>query len=250
MNQSIKRNRRVLSRIVTVIAALSTPVQLRLAAQDHPQQKQSPPAKDAVTANYNLLVASGFLCDPSDSTACPAVAKAGNGATIEITGAGTLGLANSSLNAAGAFTEKTPTGEIVTTGVWMATELVSFESYGLAPGALLRDYPQFRRPGVFVMAGPTMPGPVAGIMAGPMAAGGLAVIRIRLLPDAGSPADAILRVNCAKGKVPEEEQSDGVRLDITGGPVFDEQVSGHTVFLLQRPGPNLSWKRPAGSQKQ
>jgi hypothetical protein len=72
------------------------------------------------------------------------------------------------------------------------------------------------------------------------------VIRIRLLPDAGTPTDALLRVNCAKGKVPEDEQGDGVRLTIEGrGPVFDEQVSGHTVFLLQRPAPNFAWKAPA-----
>jgi hypothetical protein len=88
------------------------------------------------------------------------------------------------------------------------------------------------------------------MMAGPVAAGGLAVIRIRLLPDAGSPTDAILRVNCARGKVPAEEQSDGVRLTITGGPVFDEQVSGRTVFLLQRPMPNFAWKQATGSQGQ
>jgi hypothetical protein len=76
------------------------------------------------------------------------------------------------------------------------------------------------------------------------------MIRIRLLPDAGSPSDGILRVNCAKGKVPQDEQSDGVRLDVTGGPAFDEHVSGRTIFLLQRPGPNFGWKPPAGSQKQ
>jgi len=76
------------------------------------------------------------------------------------------------------------------------------------------------------------------------------VIHIRLLPDAGSPGEAILRVNCAKGKVPENEQSDGVRLDITGGPAFEEPVSGRTLFLLQRPGPNLGWKGAAASQRQ
>ena len=27
-------------------------------------------------ANYNFLIASGFLCDPNDSTTCPAVARA------------------------------------------------------------------------------------------------------------------------------------------------------------------------------
>jgi hypothetical protein len=68
------------------------------------------------------------------------------------------------------------------------------------------------------------------------------VIRIRLLPDAGSPTDAVLRVNCAKGKVPDDWPSDGVRLAITGGEEFDEQLGGRTVFLLRRPGPNFAWK--------
>jgi hypothetical protein len=61
-------------------------------------------------------------------------------------------------------------------------------------------------------------GPMRMLRAGPLAAGGLAVVRIRLLPDAGSPQDALLRVNWAKGKVPEEEQTDGVKLTIIGGP--------------------------------
>ena len=170
-----------------------------------------------------------------------------DGETIEISGAGTLDLAGKSVTATGAFIEKTPNGYIVTASVWTATRLVSFDSYGIDPGALLRDYPQFRRLGAFPKGGPMVPGlmmagPMASLMAGPLAAGGLAVIRIRLLPDAGSPGDALLRVNCAKGKAPEDEQSDGIRLTITGGPAFDDQVSGRTVFLLRRPMPNFAWK--------
>ena len=240
------------SLVVIVIAVLAIPVRLRVYAQDQPQQKQALTANAPASGSYNFLIASGFLCDPNDSTQCPAVARSSDGETVEISGAGTLGLANKSVTAAGAFTEKTPTGEIVATGVWTATELVSFDSYGVDPGALLRDYPQFRRLGLFVMAGPKMPGPMAGpmagLMAGPIAAGGVAVIRIRLLADAGSSGEAILRVTCAKGKVPEDEQSDGVRLDITGGPAFEEQVSGRTVFLLQRPGPNFGWKQAEGQK--
>jgi len=176
------------------------------------------------------------------------VARAGDGETVEVSGAGALNQASESVTGAGAFTEKSPDGYVVTTGVWTATELVSFQPYGIALGALQRDYPQFRRLGPFAMGGPMMPGPMAGLMAGPVAAGGLAVIRIRLLPDAGSPTDAVLRVNCAKGNVREGEQSDGVRLTITGGPVFDDQVSGRAVFLLQRPVPKFAWKQAAGQK--
>jgi len=237
-------------KIATTMALLAIPARFRLASQDQPQPRQASPASSAATANYNFLIASGFLCDPPDPDVCPAVARASDGETVEITGAGTLDVASKSVTGAGAFTQKATTGDIVTTGVWTATGLVSFESYGIAPGALLREYPQFRRLGPFLMGRGMMPGPMAGLMTGPVAAGGVALIRIRLLPDAGTPTDAILRVNCAKGKVPEDTQTDGVRLNITSGPAFDEQVSGRTVFLLQRPGPNFGWQRVPGSQKQ
>ena len=248
----MKRNARASIIVITLVAALAIPVRLRLAAQDQPQQKEELPRSSLASANYNFLVGSGFLCDPNDSATCPAVAKAGNGETIEISGAGTLSLANNSVTAAGAFTEKAPTEEIVTTGVWTATALVSFKSYGIAPGALLVDYPKLRTLGPSSMRRSMMSGPMAGLMAGPIAAGGLAVMRIRLLPDAGSPRDAVLQVNCAKGKVPPDQPRDGVRLVIQGGgPQFDEEVSGRTVFLLQRPGPNLAWKGPtaAGAER-
>ena len=76
------------------------------------------------------------------------------------------------------------------------------------------------------------------------------MIHIRLLPDAGSPSDAVLQVNCAKGKVPEGRPGDGIRLAVTGGPEFDEQLGGRTVFLLRRPGPNFAWKQAPGNHAQ
>jgi hypothetical protein len=239
----MKRN---LEKIAVLIAVLAVSVQLQSRAQEQLRQKQAPPRFTLATASYNFLIASGFLCDNADG--CPAVAQAGDGETVEISGAGRLDLADKSVTAAGTFTQKTSAGTISTTGVWTATGLVSFQSYGIAPFALLRDYPQLRTVGTFSMGRPMMPrmmmaGPMGMLMAGPLPAGGLAVIRIHLLPDAGSPQEALLRVNCAKGKVPEEEQTDGVRLTITGGPAFDVPVSGHTVFLLQVPMPEFAWKK-------
>jgi len=247
----MKRDRRTLITVVTVLAALSVPVRLRLAAQDKPQAKTEPSGSTVAIANYNFLIGSGLLCDSDDSTACPAVAKGANGETIEINGAGTLNLANKSVTAAGAFTQRTPTGDIVSTGVWAATELVSLDSYGLAPGALQLDYPKLRAFGPLAVGLGKMAGPMAGMMTGPVAAGGLAVIHIRLLPDAGSPRDAVLQVNCAKGKVPPDRPGDGVTLVIQGGgPRFDEQVSGRTVFLLRRPGPNAAWNSPTAGDTE
>jgi len=240
---------RTLVTVVTMFAALAIPVRLQLAAQDQRQPKEEKPRFTAATANYNFLIGSGLLCDSDDSTACPAVARAANEDTIDISGAGTLDVASKSVIAAGAFAEKTWAGDIVTTGVWTATELVSFQSYGVAPGALQFDHPRLRTLGAFPMG--KMPAPMAAIRAGPVAAGGAAVIRIHLLPDAGSPRDAVLQINCAKGKVPPDQPGDGVRLVIeAGGPRFDEQVSGRTVFLLRRPGPNAAWNSPTAGDTE
>ena len=228
-----------LTKLIIVIAVLAVPAPLRLRAQGLPQPRQAPPRFTLATANYNFLIASGFLCDNADG--CPAVAQASDGETIEISGAGTLSLADKSVTAAGSFIQKADSGNISATGVWTATRLVSFEPYGIVPFALLRDYPQLRTVRMSSMGRPMMPGlmmaagPMAALMPGPLAAGGLAMIRVRLLPDAGAPEDALLSVNCAQGKVPEQEQTDGVKLTITGGTAFGVTMGGRAVFLLQRP---------------
>lgn len=242
-----------LTKIVIAIAVLAVAAPLRLRAQAQPQPRQAPPRFTLATANYNFLIASGFLCDNADG--CPAVAQAGDGETIEISGAGTLDLADKSVTAAGSFVQKADSGATTATGVWTATRLVRFEPYGVAPFALLRDYPELRTVRMSSMGRPMMPallmaaGPVAALMPGPLAAGGLAVIGVRLLPDAGSAEDALLSVNCAQGKVPEQEQTDGVKLTITGGPAFDMQVCGRAVFLLLRPTPNAGRRGPVAQQR-
>ena len=86
--------------------------------------------------NYIFLLASGYLCDQGDSANCPAVAKSTNGDTYEISGAGTFDPQSKSVKAAGTFNHKATNGTILDTGVWLASELISFDSYGIAPGAL------------------------------------------------------------------------------------------------------------------
>lgn len=228
----MKSNSKTLVTFVILAAALSIPTGSG-AVQDQPENKI--PSYTAGIADYNFLIASGFLCDADHFRDCPAVAQTANGESIEIDGAGTLNVANKSVVGAGAFTERTRMGEVVTTGTWVATGLMNFQSYGLAPGALQLDYPKLRafRP-PFMSLG-KVPDPMSAAMAGPVAVGGLAVIGIRLLPDVGNPAEAVLQVRCGRGKVPEG-QGDGIRVTITGGAVFDQQVSGTAVFLLRRSG--------------
>jgi hypothetical protein len=190
------------------------------------------------SANYAFLVAAGFLCDSGDSATCPAVVKSANGDSYEMSGAGTLTTQSKSVTAAGSFTHKSADGMVLETGVWIASELVSFDSYGIAPGALPRGGRAF---------GPPQSGPMRSRMfSGSMAAGGLAVLRIRLLPVRGLSKNATLQVNCAIGKVPPEHQVEGIRLALEGGSVeFNEEVSGRALFLLTRPGASAASKAPS-----
>jgi len=180
------------------------------------------------SANYTFLLASGFLCDPGDTATCPAVVKSANGDSYEMSGAGTLSTQSKSVTAAGTFTHKSTDGVVLETGVWIVSELVSFDSYGIAPGALMRGGRAF---------GPPQFGPMRlRMFSGSMPAGGLAVFRIRLLPVWGLSKNAMLQVNCALGKVPDERQTEGIRLRFEGsGGEFDEELGGRTLFLLTRP---------------
>lgn len=189
------------------------------------------------SAKYTFLVASGFLCDPGDSATCPAVVKSATGDSYEISGAGTFDAQNKSVQAAGTFTHQAPNGNVIETGVWIASELVSFESYGVAPGAL-------RQKGIAL--GPKPFGPKRLPMAsGPMPTGGLAVFRIRLLPMSGASKTAVLQVNCALGNVPAERQIEGIRLSLErNGTEFSLEVSGRVMFLSMSPEVSAPVKTP------
>jgi hypothetical protein len=217
--EQIVPSKRAVTNVVMVWVAVLTLAGLLGAVQ----------AKAQITSsNYAFLVASGFLCD-ADSAACPAVVKSVNGESYEMSGAGTLDAQSKSVTAAGTYAHKSPDGNVLETGVWIASELVSFDSYGVAPGAAMRGGGDF---------GPPQFGPMRWrIYASSMPAGGLAVFHVRLLPMWGASKTATLQVNCALGKVPDEHQTEGIRLTFEGGGVaFDEEVSGRTMFVLTRQG--------------
>jgi hypothetical protein len=194
-----------------------------------------PASAQSHDGNYIFLLASGFLCDQSDSSNCPATAKATQGDSYEISGAGTFDVQNKSVKAAGTFTHKSPNGNVLETGVWLTGELVSFDSYGAAPGALLRQGLAF---------GPAPFGPKRVPMpSGPMPTGGLAVFRIRLLPMTGPSKTAVLQVNCALGEVPRERSVEGIRLTLEkNSSEFSEEAGGRVMFLSLRPEVNVPAK--------
>lgn len=179
-------------------------------------------------ANYTFVVASGFLCDPAESGVCPAMAKSANGDGYELSGVGTFSTQGKSLTAAGTFKHKSTNGAVLETGVWLATELVSFDSYGAAPGALPRSALAFGRPPF----GPRR----LPMAADPLPTGGLAVFRIRLLPVSGAIRTAVLQVNCALGDVPPSRSIEVIRLTLErNGTEFSEEVGGRVMFLSMRP---------------
>jgi hypothetical protein len=179
-------------------------------------------------SNYIFLLASGFLCDPGDSSTCPATVKAYQGDSYEMSGAGTFDAQNKSVKATGTFTHRSPDGIVLETGVWLASELVKFDSYGASPGALLR-YGRAFGPAPFRPTRLMMP-------SGPVPTGGVAVFRIRLLPIRGPSRTAVLQVNCALGDVPHERSVEGIRLSIEGNANnFSQEAGGRVMFLTMRP---------------
>ena len=188
-------------------------------------------------SNYTFLVASGFLCDPGDSATCPAVVKSANGDSYEMSGAGTLNTQSKSVTAAGTFAHKSSDGTVLEAGIWIVSELVRFDSYGIAPGALMH---QARALGPAPLGPKHLP-----IFSGPMPTGGLAVFHIRLLPMRGATKTAVLQVNCALGDVPRERQVEGIRLTFeSNGSEFSEEVSGRVMFLSMRPNLSAPVKTP------
>ena len=197
--------------------------------------------------NYAILMAAGVLCDLGDSSSCPAVVKSADGSSYELTGVGVLDAKEKSVTATGTFVHKSPDGNTLETGIWIATELVSFQFYGLAPGALMHAGMALG-PSPFGPVQMPMPGGRMGgmrMMGSLMPAGGLAVLHIRLLPVSGFSRFAKLQVNCALGKVPDEHPTEGVRLSLERGMSFEQEVSGRTMFLVTRPEPQAAEKSSA-----
>src|ERR1039458_8059412 len=79
--------------------------------------------------DYLFLIAAGFLCDSGDSSACPAVVRSADYATYELSGAGTFNSQSKAVTATGTFNRRSPDGSSLETGIWIANDLVSFNSY-------------------------------------------------------------------------------------------------------------------------
>jgi hypothetical protein len=225
------RSGRKLTHVAAVAALVAAP-SLILFLYASSAKAQSP-------AQYAFVVASGFLCDPNDSGGCPAVAKSASGDSYEISGAGTFDTESKSVKAAGTFHHKTPNGNMIETGVWTASELISFSSYGIAPNALQQKGPAYGSPQLGPKRMPTR--------AGAMPTGGLGIFRIVLVPLSGPSKAAVLQVNSTLGDVPHDRSVEGIRLIFEkGGNEFSEEVGARVLFLSMQ----LKVSPPANAAQQ
>ena len=189
------------------------------------------------SSNYVFLLASGFLCDPGDSSTCPASAKANQGDSYEMSGAGTFNAQNRSVEAVGTYAHKSPNGNVLDTGVWFASELMKFESYGSNSGVLSGE--RFAV-GLVPLGHDRLLMPCVS-----MATGGLAIFRIQLLPTRGPSRMAVLQVNSALGNVPRERSVEGIRLSFEDNGIdFSEELGGRVMFLSMRPEAHMAQKPP------
>lgn len=165
-----------------------------------------PARADSGARTYTYLIATAFLCAlPAPLPACPAIASADNGDTVEIAGSGTFTIHSKSASGGGGFVHKDPGGTPLASGTWSATELLSFQGYGTSTP----DFP-------------------------PTFEGGKVLMRVTLTPSTGpfvgSSFGAVLQVDCLIGKTPAGA-AEGVRLNIQGALNFNREVSGLTLYI-------------------
>ena len=147
-------------------------------------------------AGANSTAAGGVaVCSFPVPSPCPDIARASNGDTVTITGTGTLTVHPKSVTGSGTYSS---TNTSVGSGTWTAARLLSFKAYGTNPAIT------------------------------PGATGGKALIRVQL----SSGAMGVLRITCALPgvKVPHSFH-EGVRLAVQGGPNFNKEAGGITLFI-------------------
>lgn len=159
---------------------------------------------DSGSATFKFFAASQFLCGLG-TTACPDVARAANGDTVALTGAGKLSIHPESATGSGTFVHKAAGGTVLASGTWKVQNLLSFNDYGPSTN------PNF-----------------AGLRAGN------ALLLVTLFVGGTPVHDAILEITC---RLPGDQgpaemgKGEGIRLAVQEGLNFNEKVSGFTVFI-------------------
>src|SRR5712692_339210 len=88
---------------------------------------------DSGPQTFAFLAGTGPVLCALDPSACPDVARADNGDTVEITGSGMLSIHAKTVSGVGTFVHRAQDGTLRGEGTWTATDLLSFNSYGTQP---------------------------------------------------------------------------------------------------------------------
>jgi hypothetical protein len=159
---------------------------------------------DSGSRDYQWLVASGPLCELPMPDPCPAIARAPNGDTIALTGAGTFSIHPKSVGGGGEFVHEDAEGNVVAEGTWEATQLLGFHSYG---NGIPQELPEEFE-------------------------GGLLLMRVEAFIENERVASGILRVTCVVGDKIPASAHEGIRLNARGLN-FNQEVSGLTLYIRQ-----------------
>ena len=124
------------------------------------------------------------------------------------TGEGLFSIHPKTVSANGNFTHSDSQGNVLGSGTWVATQLLSFQAYGC--------------------------GVVLGFPIPPNLCGGKLMLRVQLTSESGQ-FEGILSVFCIIGPNPpnshDDESGEGARLDIIGVNNFNKIVSGGNVYI-------------------
>ena len=140
----------------------------------------------------------------------PNVAQAPNGDRVAITGEGTFQVHPKAVDAEGRFVHTDAAGNVLLTGSWTATKLLTYQSYGCG-----------------VVLGNEIP---------PNLCGGKLKMRMVLTPDGTDlQIPAVLTVFCIIGPNPPNSHDDpsgeGITLVVPGVVNFNKIVSGMNVYI-------------------
>ncbi|MBI2498770.1 hypothetical protein HYV88_00850 [Candidatus Woesearchaeota archaeon] len=151
-------------------------------------------------SKYDFMIGTGFLRDFGN-----VISTAKNGDTIELVGEGSFNTKPKNITGSGTVIHKNSNGEIIGTGKWIVTKLITFQSYGNGGSQGLPD--NFE--------------------------GGRALIKVIIDPDnVGQSFESTLMVTCLLGDKIPPKASEGIRLAIRDIPInFNQEKSGATLFI-------------------
>ena len=159
----------------------------------------------ALSAKLDFHVADAVIGAGTGLPQLGARAVADNGDIVSVVGTGTFNLGSAKTTGGGTFVHTTGGGVLVGSGTWTATGVEDFTFYG---------------------CGGDLPSNLCG---------GLLTLDVHLVAGGGAAAfDGVLVIDCLIGDAIPPGAIEGIKLNVSGGPNFDETMfeeSGLTLYV-------------------